>query len=99
MEEATSDFVNWVKSAPVGTRDISDLRSFQMRRPGELISRARDVGCASSPCHGRHAMLAITQPWFFGDDAVWFIAIPTSSRMSVLTPVFYLGCWVVPRHF
>jgi cellulose synthase/poly-beta-1,6-N-acetylglucosamine synthase-like glycosyltransferase len=96
MEEANSDFVNWVKQRSRWYKGYLQTFFVHMRSPREL---RRDLGWKdlANFCVfvGGTPILAILNPLFWFMTAVWFIVHPAFIQRIFPAPVYYTGllCW------
>jgi glycosyltransferase XagB len=96
LEEANSDFVNWVKQRSRWYKGYLQTFFVHMRSPRELV---REMGWKNSAHFcifvGGTPVLAILNPVFWLMTALWFIAHPTFIPQIFPAPVYYLGlgCW------
>jgi cellulose synthase/poly-beta-1,6-N-acetylglucosamine synthase-like glycosyltransferase len=96
LEEANSDFVNWVKQRSRWYKGYLQTWIIHMRRPGELYRELGPMGFAQFTLFmGATPCLAILNPVFWAMTLVWFIGHPHIIKDVFPAPVFYLGllCW------
>jgi cellulose synthase/poly-beta-1,6-N-acetylglucosamine synthase-like glycosyltransferase len=96
LEEANSDFVNWVKQRSRWYKGYLQTWIIHMRHPMQLL---RDLGLmgflqfnlfvGATPC------LSILNPIFWVMTVIWFVGHPHIIKATFPAPVFYLGliCW------
>ena len=98
LEEANSDFVNWMKQRSRWYKGYLQTWLIHMRHPFELL---RDLGprrfLQFSLFVGGTPILAILNPLFWVLTIIWFIGHPHFIVAAFPAPVFYLGllCWAV----
>ena len=96
MEEANSDFVNWVKQRSRWYKGYLQTFFVHMRSPRDL---RRDLGWKGLAHFcvfvGGTPILAILNPIFWFMTAVWFIIHPAFIQRIFPAPVYYTGllCW------
>ena len=96
LEEANSDFVNWVKQRSRWYKGYLQTLFVHTRSPGELV---REMGWKGSGHFlifvGGTPLLAILNPVFWLMTALWFIGHPTFIQEIFPAPVYYLSltCW------
>jgi cellulose synthase/poly-beta-1,6-N-acetylglucosamine synthase-like glycosyltransferase len=97
MEEANSDFVNWVKQRSRWYKGYVQTWIVHMRRPGEL---RRDLGWRSfwrfNFFVGGTPFIALVNPMFWAMTLGWFIGPPSIIRAIYPGPIFYTAvlCWL-----
>ncbi len=97
LEEANSDFVNWVKQRSRWYKGYLQTFFVHMRSPRELAREMGWKGLAHFCIFvGGTPVLAILNPVFWLMTALWFIAHPAFIQEIFPAPVYYLGlaCWV-----
>jgi cellulose synthase/poly-beta-1,6-N-acetylglucosamine synthase-like glycosyltransferase len=97
LEEANSDFVNWVKQRSRWYKGYLQTFFVHMRSPRDLVREIGWRGLAHfSVFVGGTPVLAILNPVFWVLTAVWFIGRPAFIVRVFPAPVYYLGlaCWV-----
>jgi glycosyltransferase XagB len=92
LEEANSDFVNWVKQRSRWYKGYLQTFLIHMRSPREL---KREVG-AKGVLHisvfvGGTPILAMLNPVFWLLTIVWFVAQPELVKQIFPAPVYYVG--------
>jgi cellulose synthase/poly-beta-1,6-N-acetylglucosamine synthase-like glycosyltransferase len=92
LEEANSDFVNWVKQRSRWYKGYLQTFLIHLRSPKEVTN---DMGwkgvlhlCAFV---GATPILAVLNPFFWGLTLVWFIAHPAFLIEIYPAPVYYVG--------
>jgi len=92
LEEANSDFVNWVKQRSRWYKGYLQTWIIHMRRPIQLYRELGPMGfiqfnlfVGATPC------LAILNSVFWVMTGVWFIGHPHFIKAIFPAPVFYLG--------
>jgi cellulose synthase/poly-beta-1,6-N-acetylglucosamine synthase-like glycosyltransferase len=92
LEEANSDFVNWVKQRSRWYKGYLQTFLIHLRSPREVTE---DMGwrgvlhlCAFV---GSTPVLAVLNPFFWGLTIVWFIAHPVFLIEIFPAPVYYVG--------
>jgi len=96
LEEANSDFVNWVKQRSRWYKGYAQTALVHLREP---VALWRDLGARGFfellLFVGGTPLLAVLSPLFWATTAVWFVAQPHLIRASFPAPVFYGGliCW------
>jgi cellulose synthase/poly-beta-1,6-N-acetylglucosamine synthase-like glycosyltransferase len=96
LEEANSDFVNWVKQRSRWYKGYLQTWIIHMRRPAELYRELGPMGFAQFTLFmGATPCLAILNPVFWALTVIWFIGHPHIIKAVFPAPVFYLGllCW------
>jgi glycosyltransferase XagB len=98
LEEANSDFVNWVKQRSRWYKGYMQTFLVHMRSPRRL---RREVGW-SGVGHfctfvGGTPLLALLNPIFWVMTVIWFVAHPAFIERIFPAPVYYVGllCWSV----
>jgi len=97
LEEANSDFVNWVKQRSRWYKGYLQTFFVHMRSPRELVREMGWKGLAHFCIFvGGTPALAVLNPVFWLMTALWFIAHPAFIQQIFPAPVYYLGvaCWV-----
>jgi cellulose synthase/poly-beta-1,6-N-acetylglucosamine synthase-like glycosyltransferase len=98
LEEANSDFVNWMKQRSRWYKGYLQTWLVHMRHPKELYD---DLGARSFAQFnlfvGGTPFLAIINPAFWVMTLVWFLAHPHFIKAVFPAPVFYVAliCWAV----
>jgi cellulose synthase/poly-beta-1,6-N-acetylglucosamine synthase-like glycosyltransferase len=96
LEEANSDFVNWVKQRSRWYKGYFQTWLVHMREPRSLW---RDLGwrgfCQFNLFVGGTPVLALLNPVFWSLTIVWFVGKPAVIQELFPAPVFYAGlvCW------
>ena len=98
LEEANSDFVNWIKQRSRWYKGYIQTWIVHMRHPGQL---RRDLGWRSfwrfSAFVGGTPFIALVNPIFWTLTLAWFIGHPSIIKDIYPSPVFYTAavCWVI----
>jgi cellulose synthase/poly-beta-1,6-N-acetylglucosamine synthase-like glycosyltransferase len=96
LEEANSDFVNWVKQRSRWYKGYLQTWIIHMRHPVQLFRELGLVGflqfnlsVGATPC------LSILNPIFWVMTIIWFVGHPHVIQAVFPAPVFFLGlaCW------
>jgi cellulose synthase/poly-beta-1,6-N-acetylglucosamine synthase-like glycosyltransferase len=96
LEEANSDFVNWVKQRSRWYKGYLQTWIVNMRRPRRLLA---DLGAKDflrfNLFVGGTPALGLLNPVFWALTILWFTAKPHFIKDLFPAPVFYLGllCW------
>jgi glycosyltransferase XagB len=96
LEEANSDFVNWVKQRSRWYKGYLQTWIVNMRRPRQLL---RDLGVKDflrfNLFVGGTPALGLLNPVFWGLTLLWFTAKPPVIKELFPAPIFYVGllCW------
>jgi len=96
LEEANSDFVNWVKQRSRWYKGYLQTFFVHIRSPRELVREMGWRGAAHfSVFVGGTPLLAILNPVFWVMTALWFIGHPMFIQEIFPGPVYYLSlaCW------
>jgi cellulose synthase/poly-beta-1,6-N-acetylglucosamine synthase-like glycosyltransferase len=92
MEEANTDFVNWVKQRSRWYKGYLQTFLIHLRAPATLVKQIRIKGllhlCAFV---GGTPILAVLNPIFWTMTLVWFIAQPEVLKQIFPAPVYYVG--------
>jgi len=92
LEEANSDFVNWVKQRSRWYKGYLQTFLIHLRSPLTLVKEIRLRGafhlCAFV---GATPILAVLNPLFWGMTALWFIGHPAVLKELLPAPVYYLS--------
>jgi cellulose synthase/poly-beta-1,6-N-acetylglucosamine synthase-like glycosyltransferase len=92
LEEANSDFVNWVKQRSRWYKGYLQTFLIHLRSPKELIDEMGWRGvmhlCAFV---GATPVLAVLNPLFWSLTVIWFIAHPAFLIAIFPAPVYYVG--------
>lgn len=92
MEEANSDFVNWVKQRSRWYKGYLQTFLIHLRSPGQLRKEIGLKGIAHLWCFvGATPILAVFNPLFWGLTILWFVAYPTFVEEIFPAPVYYVG--------
>ena len=98
LEEANSDFINWVKQRSRWYKGYAQTFLVHLRDP---VALWRDLGGIGSLEFllfvGGTPLLAVLSPLFWALTTLWFVAQPHLIKALFPAPVFYagLGCWAV----
>jgi cellulose synthase/poly-beta-1,6-N-acetylglucosamine synthase-like glycosyltransferase len=96
LEEANSDFVNWVKQRSRWYKGYLQTWIVNMRHPRQLL---RELGLSGfvrfNLFVGGTPALAVLNPLFWSLTILWFADTPHLIKELFPAPVFYLGllCW------
>jgi cellulose synthase/poly-beta-1,6-N-acetylglucosamine synthase-like glycosyltransferase len=96
LEEANSDFVNWVKQRSRWYKGYLQTWLVHMRSPRVLWRELGPMGFVQFNLFvGGTPMLAVLNPVFWVMTLVWFIGHPAIIKAIFPAPVFYVGlvCW------
>jgi len=96
MEEANSDFVNWVKQRSRWYKGYLQTFLVHLRSPRELRRDLGWWGCAHFLIFvGGTPLLAFVNPLFWLMTVLWFLVHPVLIERIFPAPVYYLGliCW------
>ncbi len=96
LEEANSDFVNWVKQRSRWYKGYLQTFFVHLRSPRELVREMGWKGVAHFAIFvGGTPVLAVVNPLFWLMTALWFIGHPTFIQQIFPAPVYYLSlaCW------
>lgn len=102
LEEANSDFVNWIKQRSRWYKGYLQTWLVHMREPVKL---AREVGWRGflrfNLFVGGTPLLAVLNPVFWGLTIAWFALRPTALIQLFPAPVYYtgLGTWLFGNFF
>jgi glycosyltransferase XagB len=92
LEEANSDFVNWVKQRSRWYKGYLQTFLIHLRSPATLT---REMGWRGvlhlSAFVGATPVLAALNPVFWGLTALWFIAHPVFLLEITPAPIYYIG--------
>ena len=95
LEEANSDFVNWVKQRSRWYKGYLQTFLIHLRAPMTLVEEIRVKGvlhlCAFV---GGTPILAVLNPLFWILTLVWFVAQPEVVRQIFPAPVYYVGLFL-----
>ena len=98
LEEANSDFVNWVKQRSRWYKGYLQTFLVHMRSP---MQARREMGWKGTAHFcvfvGGTPIIALLNPVFWVLTVLWFVAHPAFMREIFPGPVYYLGllCWAV----
>lgn len=98
LEEANSDFINWVRQRSRWYKGYLQTLLIHLRSPLALY---RDVGLLGMTqlvlFVGGTPLLAVLNPVFWAMTGVWFVAHPAVIQALFPAPLFYAGllCWSV----
>jgi cellulose synthase/poly-beta-1,6-N-acetylglucosamine synthase-like glycosyltransferase len=96
LEEANSDFVNWVKQRSRWYKGYLQTLFVHLRSPVELVREMGWRGVAHFAIFvGGTPILAMINPIFWLLTLFWFIGHPTFIEAIFPAPVYYFGltCW------
>jgi cellulose synthase/poly-beta-1,6-N-acetylglucosamine synthase-like glycosyltransferase len=96
LEEANSDFVNWVKQRSRWYKGYLQTLFVHLRSPRELVREMGWAGVAHFVIFvGGTPVLAFLNPVFWVLTALWFVGHPAFIERVFPAPVYYLGlaCW------
>ena len=96
LEEANSDFVNWVKQRSRWYKGYAQTTLVHLRDPVALWQDLGGIGLLEFLLFvGGTPLLAVLSPLFWTTTLVWFVAQPHLIRALFPAPVFYAGlvCW------
>ena len=96
LEEANSDFVNWVKQRSRWYKGYLQTWIIHMRHPLELCGELGPTGFIQFNLFvGGTPVLAVLNPVFWAMTLVWFVGHPHLIKQLFPAPVFYVGllCW------
>jgi cellulose synthase/poly-beta-1,6-N-acetylglucosamine synthase-like glycosyltransferase len=92
LEEANSDFVNWVKQRSRWYKGYLQTFLIHVRDPGVLVKEVRLKGILHLTVFvGGTPILAALNPIFWIMTVVWFVAQPEVLRQIFPAPVYYVG--------
>ena len=98
LEEANSDFVNWVKQRSRWFKGYLQTWMVHMRRPRQLWRELGPKGFLRFNLFvGGTPVLAALNPVFWLLTVLWFVMKPPILHELFPAPVFYLGltCWAI----
>jgi cellulose synthase/poly-beta-1,6-N-acetylglucosamine synthase-like glycosyltransferase len=98
LEEANSDFVNWVKQRSRWYKGYLQTWIIHMRRPLQLLGELGPMGFLQFNLFiGATPVLAMLNPVFWVMTVVWFVGHPHIIQAIFPAPVFYVGllCWAL----
>lgn len=96
LEEANSDFVNWVKQRSRWYKGYLQTLFVHLRSPSDLVEEMGWRGAAHFVIFvGGTPLLAMLNPIFWVMTVLWFIVHPTFIETIFPAPVYYFGlaCW------
>ncbi len=96
LEEANSDFVNWVKQRSRWYKGYLQTLFVHLRSPRELVREMGWRGVAHFAIFvGGTPVLAFLNPVFWLMTAFWFIGHPSFIERVFPAPIYYFGlaCW------
>lgn len=97
LEEANSDFINWIKQRSRWYKGYFQTALIHLRQPRTLYRQVGTVGTIQlilfilgTP------LLAMLNPFFWALTAIYFIGHPHIIKELFPAPLFYLGtsCWI-----
>jgi cellulose synthase/poly-beta-1,6-N-acetylglucosamine synthase-like glycosyltransferase len=92
LEEANSDFVNWVKQRSRWYKGYLQTFLIHLRSPSQVTKEMSWKGVAHlSAFVGGTPMLAVMNPFFWAMTIVWFVAHPVFLLEIFPAPVYYVG--------
>jgi len=98
LEEANSDFVNWVKQRSRWYKGYLQTFLVHVRSPA-VLRREMGIRAMVHFCVfvGGTPVIALLNPVFWAMAVIWFVAHPAVMERIFPGPVYYLGllCWVV----
>lgn len=98
LEEANSDFVNWVKQRSRWYKGYLQTLLIHLRQPRRLRQDIGRVGVLQFVLFvGATPFLAFINPVFWTMTIVWFVGHPHFVKAIFPAPVFYISfaCWTV----
>jgi len=98
LEEANSDFINWVKQRSRWYKGYLQTLIVHLRQPRLLIKQAGLGGALEFALFvGGTPLLAVLNPIFWLMTIVWFVATPHVIKQLFPAPLFYAGtaCWII----
>src|SRR5262249_13388688 len=98
LEEANSDFINWVKQRSRWYKGYLQTWLLNMRHPVELFRALGVKGFAAFNLFvGGTPLLAVVNPIFWTLTLIWFMVHPYFIKQLLPTPLFFAGliCWVL----
>jgi cellulose synthase/poly-beta-1,6-N-acetylglucosamine synthase-like glycosyltransferase len=97
LEEANSDFVNWIKQRSRWYKGYLQTFFVHLRAPREMVDETgwKALGHVAIFVGGT-PLLAVLNPVFWALTLLWFIGRPHLIQQIFPAPVYYLGllCWV-----
>jgi cellulose synthase/poly-beta-1,6-N-acetylglucosamine synthase-like glycosyltransferase len=95
LEEANSDFVNWVKQRSRWYKGYLQTFLIHLRSPVELTREMGKTGVFHlSAFVGATPLLAVLNPFFWALTVVWFIAHPVFLLEIFPAPIYYIGLFL-----
>jgi cellulose synthase/poly-beta-1,6-N-acetylglucosamine synthase-like glycosyltransferase len=95
MEEANSDFVNWVKQRSRWYKGYLQTFLIHLRSPVDLTREMGKKGVLHlSAFVGATPLLAVLNPLFWALTVVWFIAHPVFLLEIFPAPIYYIGLFL-----
>ncbi len=97
MEEANSDFVNWIKQRSRWYKGYLQTVLVHMRSPRRLVDELGVKGTAGFLLFvGGTPLLAMLNPVFWGLSLLWWLDRPAFVQALFPAPLYYIGmlCWV-----
>jgi glycosyltransferase XagB len=92
LEEANSDFVNWVKQRSRWYKGYLQTFFIHLRSPAEVTKEMKWRGVFHlSTFVGATPLLAVLNPLFWTLTVVWFVAHPAFFLEIFPAPVYYVG--------
>jgi glycosyltransferase XagB len=95
LEEANSDFVNWVKQRSRWYKGYLQTFLIHLRSPADLSREMGKKGVFHlSVFVGATPLLAVLNPFFWALTVVWFIAHPAFLLEIFPAPIYYVGLFL-----
>jgi cellulose synthase/poly-beta-1,6-N-acetylglucosamine synthase-like glycosyltransferase len=92
LEEANSDFVNWVKQRSRWYKGYLQTFLIHLRAPAKLTKEMGWRGVMHlSAFVGATPILAVLNPFFWALTIVWFVAHPSILVVIFPPPIYYVG--------
>ena len=92
LEEANSDFVNWVKQRSRWYKGYLQTFLIHLRSPRQLKSQIGLKGVGHLCVFvGGTPILAVLNPFFWAMTLLWFVAHPLFVKQIFPAPVYYVG--------
>ncbi len=98
LEEANSDFINWVKQRSRWYKGYAQTLLVHLRHP---IAVLREIGVTQLLLFilfvGGTPLLALLNPFFWALTSIWWLAHPSLMSSLFPTGVYFAGliCWIV----
>jgi glycosyltransferase XagB len=98
LEEANSDFINWIKQRSRWYKGYAQTLLVHMRHPVQLY---REIGFRSCLIMalfvGGTPLLAVLNPFFWATTLIWFVAHPHALQSVIPAVPYFLGMasWVI----